>query len=125
MRSCPSWREAKGGTLRRAEDSCTGGLSRAPTTGARAPSEEQSPAPVAAALQIVDDLRQIGILADPRAQSFSTLLESTVAQRGYDALLIGITGSGDPDPYALFHSSEIADQRWPSSGRTAWRMSSG
>jgi peptide/nickel transport system substrate-binding protein len=32
-----------------------------------------------------------------------------VSERSYDALLIGVTGSGDPDPYPLFHSTEIAD----------------
>lgn len=72
-------------------------------------STSDEPARVAAALQIIDDLRQIGIVADLRAQPFSSLIESTVPQRAYDALLIGITGTGDPDPYPLFHSSEVAD----------------
>jgi len=64
---------------------------------------------VAAALQIVDDLGQIGIAAELRAVPFNVLLDKVVSERSYDALLIGITGSGDPDPYPLFHSSEIAD----------------
>ncbi|HEU5287977.1 MAG TPA: peptide ABC transporter substrate-binding protein [Candidatus Limnocylindria bacterium] len=72
-------------------------------------STSDEPARVAAALQIVDDLRQIGIVGELRAQPFSSLVESTVPRRSYDALLIGITGTGDPDPYPLFHSSEIAD----------------
>jgi peptide/nickel transport system substrate-binding protein len=64
---------------------------------------------VAAALQIVDDLGQVGIAAELRAVPFNVLLDKVVSERSYDALLIGITGSGDPDPYPLFHSSEIAD----------------
>ena len=72
-------------------------------------STSDEPARVSAELQIGDDLRQIGIAADLRAVPFSVLLDKVVAERQYDALLIGITGSGDPDPYPLFHSSEIAD----------------
>lgn len=64
---------------------------------------------VAAALQIVNDLSQIGIAAELRAVPFSVLIDKVVSERSYDALLIGLTGSGDPDPYPLFHSSEIAD----------------
>jgi len=72
-------------------------------------STSDEPARVAAALQIIDDLRQVGIAAELRAQPFSVLVEKVVRERGYDALLTGITGSGDPDPYPLFHSSEIDD----------------
>ncbi len=61
------------------------------------------------ALRIIDDLKQIGIAADLRAVPFNQLLSKVVPERTYDTLLIGITGSGDPDPYPLFHSSEIAD----------------
>ena len=42
-------------------------------------------------------------------QPFNELIENVVRERSYDALLIGISGGGDPDPYPLFHSSEIAD----------------
>ncbi len=72
-------------------------------------STTDEPARISAVLQIGDDLRQIGIAADLRAVPFSVLLDKVVPERQYDALLIGITGSGDPDPYPLFHSSEIAD----------------
>ena len=64
---------------------------------------------VAAALQIVADLSQIGIAAEMKAVPFNVLLDKVVSERSYDALLIGVTGSGDPDPYPLFHSTEIAD----------------
>ena len=64
---------------------------------------------VAAALQIVADLSQIGITAELKAVPFNVLLDKVVSERSYDALLIGVTGSGDPDPYPLFHSTEIGD----------------
>lgn len=72
-------------------------------------STSDEPARVSAALQIIDDLKQIGIVADLRAVPFDQLIETVVRERRYDALLIGITGSGDPDPYPLLHSSEVAD----------------
>ncbi len=72
-------------------------------------STSDEPSRVAAAIQIIDDLRQIGVAAELRAVPFNELLEKVVAERSYDTLLIGITGGGDPDPYPLFHSSEIAD----------------
>jgi len=72
-------------------------------------STSDEPSRISAAVQIADDLRQVGILAQLQAVPFATLVDKIVAERTYDALLIGISGGGDPDPYALFHSSEIAD----------------
>jgi peptide/nickel transport system substrate-binding protein len=65
------------------------------------------PARVSAALQIADDLAAIGMSVQLKAMPFSELIESAAPERAYDALLIGISVSGDPDPYAFFHSSEI------------------
>ena len=72
-------------------------------------STSDEPARVSAALQIIDDLKLISIAAELRAVPFSQLIDTVVRERRYDALLIGITGGGDPDPYPLLHSSEIAD----------------
>jgi peptide/nickel transport system substrate-binding protein len=72
-------------------------------------STSDEPARVSAAIQIIDDLRAVGISAELKAVPFAQLIDKVLAERSYDALLIGITGSGDPDPYTLFHSSEIAD----------------
>ena len=72
-------------------------------------STSDEPSRVAAAVQIADDLRQLGIVAQLKAVPFATLIDKVIAERSFDALLIGISGGGDPDPYALFHSSEIAD----------------
>ena len=67
------------------------------------------PARVAAALQITDDLVAIGMRVELKAMPFGELIEKATRERTYDALLIGISVSGDPDPYSFFHSSEIAD----------------
>jgi peptide/nickel transport system substrate-binding protein len=67
------------------------------------------PARVAAALQIIDDLAAIGMRVELKSMPFSELIERATRERTYDALLIGISVSGDPDPYSFFHSSEIAD----------------
>lgn len=72
-------------------------------------STSDEPARVAAALQIVNDLREIGIAVRLQSVPFAQLLDTIVPSRSYDALLLGITGSGDPDPYPLFHSTEVAD----------------
>jgi peptide/nickel transport system substrate-binding protein len=67
------------------------------------------PARVAAALQISEDLSSIGMRVELKAMPFSEIIESTGRARTYDALLIGISVSGDPDPYSFFHSSEIKE----------------
>jgi peptide/nickel transport system substrate-binding protein len=67
------------------------------------------PARVAAALQISQDLAAIGIRVEVKAMPFAALVEKVAHDRTYDALLIGINVSGDPDPYSFFHSSEIKD----------------
>ncbi len=67
------------------------------------------PARVAAALQITDDLAAIGIRVELKAMPFTELIENAVPDRTYDALLIGVNVSGDPDPYSFFHSSEVKD----------------
>ena len=67
------------------------------------------PARVAAALQISDDLAAIGIRVELKAMPFTELIDNAVPGRTYDALLIGVNVSGDPDPYSFFHSSEVKD----------------
>ena len=72
-------------------------------------STSDEPSRVRAAVQIIDDLRLIGVVGQLRAVPFGELVGKVVPERSYDTLLIGISGSGDPDPYPLFHSSEIPD----------------
>ena len=72
-------------------------------------STSNEPARVAAALQITEDLTALGMRVELKSMPFAELLEGVVHERTYDALLIGISVSGDPDPYSFFHSSEIKD----------------
>jgi peptide/nickel transport system substrate-binding protein len=67
------------------------------------------PARVAAALQISEDLAAIGMRVELKATPFAELIGKAARERSYDALLIGVSVSGDPDPYAFFHSSELKD----------------
>lgn len=76
------------------------------------------PARVAAALQIVEDLAAIGMSVELKTMPFADLVDSLARDRTYDALLIGISVSGDPDPYSFFHSSEIKDPGHNFSGFT-------
>jgi peptide/nickel transport system substrate-binding protein len=80
------------------------------------------PARVAAALQISDDLAAIGMRVELKTMPFMELIEGAVRERAYDALLIGISVSGDPDPYSFFHSSEIKDPGHNFSGYTTFAM---
>src|SRR5439155_250042 len=40
---------------------------------------------------------------------FGQLVDSVARQRTFDALLVEIAVSGDPDPYTFFHSTEVTD----------------
>ncbi len=80
------------------------------------------PARVSAALQISDDLAAIGMRVELKAMPFSELIESAARERSYDALLIGISVSGDPDPYSFFHSTEIKDPGHNFSGYSTLTM---
>ncbi|HKY50805.1 MAG TPA: peptide ABC transporter substrate-binding protein [Candidatus Limnocylindria bacterium] len=76
------------------------------------------PARIAAAGQIAEDLVAIGMSVEIKTMSFSDLIENAARERTYDALLIGVSVSGDPDPYSFFHSSEIKDPGHNFSGYT-------
>src|SRR4029078_4392127 len=65
------------------------------------------PARVAAALQISEDLAAIGMRVELKSMPFSELLETAARERAYDALLIGISVSGEPDPASFFPSSQL------------------
>ena len=67
------------------------------------------PSRVAAARQIASDLNAIGMEVEVHSQPFAELVEATARQRTFDALLVGISVSGDPDPYSFFHSTEASD----------------
>ena len=72
-------------------------------------STSDEPARVAAARQIADDLKNIGIAVEVRSVPFADLVDRVARQRDFDALLVGITVGADPDPYPFFHSSQVSD----------------
>ncbi|MFN2520757.1 MAG: peptide ABC transporter substrate-binding protein, partial [Candidatus Limnocylindria bacterium] len=64
---------------------------------------------VTAGLQIVGDLNAAGMKVDLVTLPFGELVDKTARQRTFDALLVGVTIPGDPDPYGFFHSSQAKD----------------
>jgi peptide/nickel transport system substrate-binding protein len=72
-------------------------------------STSDEPSRVATALQIGEGLRAVGMKVDVKTQPFGELVELTARQRSFDALLVGISVSGDPDPYSFFHSTAASD----------------
>src|SRR5207249_2326081 len=67
------------------------------------------PARTTAAGSIQKDLKAVGINVDVRTMPFGELVDSAARQRTFDALLVEIAVSGDPDPYSFFHSTEVSD----------------
>ncbi len=63
----------------------------------------------AAAARIISDLALVGIDVQLRRMRFDRLVQAVVRPRAFDALLIGITGDPDPDPYPFFHSTQVKD----------------
>ncbi|MBU6423614.1 MAG: peptide ABC transporter substrate-binding protein [Chloroflexota bacterium] len=72
-------------------------------------STSDEPARTAAAREIADDLAEVGIQVKLSFMPFDQLVQSVVRPRAFDALLVGITASADPDPYPFFHSSQVND----------------
>lgn len=66
------------------------------------------PQRVAAGVLIVEGLSAIGIQAQLRAVPFESLVNSVAPQRAFDALLVGVTVSPDPDPYGFLHSTQAS-----------------
>jgi len=72
-------------------------------------STSDEPARTAAATQIQRDLNAVGMSVTVRSMPFGQLVDSVARQRSFDALLVEIAVSGDPDPYTFFHSTEVND----------------
>jgi len=72
-------------------------------------STSDEPARTAAATQIQHDLNAIGMSVTVNSMPFGQLVDSVARQRTFDALLVEIAVSGDPDPYTFFHSTEVTD----------------
>lgn len=63
----------------------------------------------AAGIQVVEDLRAVGMRVELRTLPLAEVVDTVARQRTFDALLVGISRSGDPDPYEFFHSSQARD----------------
>jgi peptide/nickel transport system substrate-binding protein len=72
-------------------------------------STSDEPARMAAATEIQRDLNAVGMSVTVRSMPFGQLVDSVARQRSFDALLVEIAVSGDPDPYTFFHSTEVND----------------
>ncbi|HEY7624276.1 MAG TPA: peptide ABC transporter substrate-binding protein [Candidatus Limnocylindria bacterium] len=72
-------------------------------------STSEEPARTAAAAQIQRDLNAVGMNVTVQSMPFGQLVDSVARQRAFDALLVEIAVSGDPDPYTFFHSTEVND----------------
>jgi peptide/nickel transport system substrate-binding protein len=72
-------------------------------------STSDEPARLAAATAMQRDLNAVGMSVTVNSMPFGLLVDSVARQRSFDALLVEIAVSGDPDPYTFFHSSEVND----------------
>jgi peptide/nickel transport system substrate-binding protein len=64
---------------------------------------------IAAATEIQRDLNAVGMDVTVKSMPFGQLVDGVARQRSFDALLVEIAVSGDPDPYTFFHSTEVND----------------
>jgi peptide/nickel transport system substrate-binding protein len=72
-------------------------------------STSDEPARTAAAREIQRSLDAVGMSVTVKSMPFGQLVDSVARQRAFDALLVEIAVSGDPDPYTFFHSTEVND----------------
>jgi peptide/nickel transport system substrate-binding protein len=72
-------------------------------------STSDEPQRTAAATEIQRDLNAVGMSITVKSMPFGQLVDSVARQRSFDALLVEIAVSGDPDPYTFFHSTEVND----------------
>ena len=80
------------------------------------------PARASAGARIVEDLKQVGIWTELRLHPFGELVEQVIRTRDFDALLVGISSTPEPDPYSFFHSSQTTDPGFNFSGYSTLTM---
>ncbi len=54
-------------------------------------------------------LKEVGISAEPRIIEWSTFIANYVNKKNYDVVILGWSLGVDPDNYSIFHSSQIKD----------------
>jgi peptide/nickel transport system substrate-binding protein len=57
--------------------------------------------------RIAEYWAQVGVLADATPVTFAGLVNDLLAPRTFEAVLIGWETPGDPDPYPLWHSTQV------------------
>jgi len=72
-------------------------------------STSDEPGHFQAGVQVAEDLRAIGMKVELRSMPFAELVDRIARQRSFDAMLVSVARSGDPDPYEFFHSSQSRD----------------
>jgi peptide/nickel transport system substrate-binding protein len=69
---------------------------------------DDAPHSISVGQAIAQDLSRIGVRVDPQPVSFTGLITDYLAPRQFSAALISVELYGDPDPYPLWHSSQIS-----------------
>ncbi len=69
---------------------------------------DDAPSSQLVAQSVADDWAAIGVRAIPQAASFTGLVSDILAPRNYTAAIINWELLGDPDPYPLWHSSQVS-----------------
>ena len=69
---------------------------------------DDAPHSIAVAQALAQDWARIGVKATPRPVSFTGMITDFLAPRAFDAALVSLELYGDPDPYPLWHSSQIS-----------------
>ena len=67
------------------------------------------PGRYAAGVQVVEDLRAIGMRVELRAMPLAEVVDTVARRRALRCALIGISRGGDPDPYEFLRSSRARD----------------
>lgn len=73
------------------------------------------------AQQLADDWKKIGVAADVQLMPASSLVQEALRPRNFDAVLFGVTQlPADPDPYALWHSTQTPDKSEAGQNYSGW-----
>jgi len=69
---------------------------------------DDAPHSIAVAQALAHDWARLGVSVTPQPISFSAMMSDFLASRKFDAALVSVELIGDPDPYPLWHSSQIS-----------------
>jgi len=69
---------------------------------------DDAPHSIAVAQALAQDWARIGVKVSPQPVSFTGMVTDFLIPRAFDAALVSLELYGDPDPYPLWHSSQIS-----------------